>query len=186
MAKGRLEYINKKNQAPSYCDRVLYRNNSCLQINEDYYNCLDTVYGSDHRPVALCLTVQDFFKPGNFCEIDRLFDVNNPHLGYGEFDVQMIDLKDLNIATIKAVHKIEFKTNLAPLMLRVSFYDCALDTFSSPIIFSREIKANLTESNESTLNATWPEEFLPCLQTAYNSIRLASQSKLLMLVWACG
>ena len=98
----------------------------------------------------------------------------------------MIDLKDLNITKIKALHKIEFKTNLAPLMLRLSFYDCALDTFSSPIIFSREIKANLTESNESTLNATWPEEFLPCLQTAYNSIRLASQSKLLMLVWACG
>ena len=82
MAKGRLEYINKKNQGPSYCDRVLYRNNSCLQINEDYYNCLDTVYGSDHRPVALCLTVKDFFEPGNFCEIDRLFDVNNPHLGH--------------------------------------------------------------------------------------------------------
>ena len=66
MEKGRLEYVNKKNQAPSYCDRVLYRNNSCLEITEDYYRCLDTVYGSDHRPVALCFTVKDFFKTGNF------------------------------------------------------------------------------------------------------------------------
>ena len=60
----------------------------------------------------------------------------NPQLGYGEFDVMMVDLKELNLTKIKALHKVEFRTNLAPLMLRVSFYDCALDTFSSPVIFS--------------------------------------------------
>lgn len=83
MSKDSLVYINKKNQAPSYCDRVLYKNNSCLEVVEDYYNCLNTVYGSDHRPVALCLTMKDFFKTGNFCDIDRLFDMANPNLGYG-------------------------------------------------------------------------------------------------------
>ena len=69
----------------------------------------------------------------------------NPQLGYGEFDVMMIDLKELNLARIKTLLKVEFKTSIAPLMLRVSFYDCALDTFSSPVIFSQEIKANNTE-----------------------------------------
>ena len=32
MKKAKFEYVNKKNQAPSYCDRVLYKNNSCLPI----------------------------------------------------------------------------------------------------------------------------------------------------------
>ena len=87
----------------------------------------------------------------------------NPHLGYGEYDVQMIDLKDLNIAKIKTLQKTEFRTSLAPLMLRVSFYDCALDTYSSPVIFSQEINANLTEENEDKLEVAWPEASLPRL-----------------------
>lgn len=48
-------YFNKKNQAPSYTDRVLFRNNTCQRVHLREYTSLDQVYGSDHRPVYLDL-----------------------------------------------------------------------------------------------------------------------------------
>ena len=45
------QYIDKKNQAPSYTDRVLYKNNSSLMTEQTAYKCLHHVIGSDHRPV---------------------------------------------------------------------------------------------------------------------------------------
>ena len=56
-------YINKKNQAPSYTDRVLYKNNSSNVVEQNYYKCLHNVFGSDHRPVQLSLTIKDFKQP---------------------------------------------------------------------------------------------------------------------------
>lgn len=44
-------YFNKKNQAPSYTDRILLKNNTSNEIKLNSYNSLDHVYGSDHRPV---------------------------------------------------------------------------------------------------------------------------------------
>ncbi len=46
-------YFNKKNQAPSYTDRILFKNNTSNQVLLNSYNSLDHVYGSDHRPVQL-------------------------------------------------------------------------------------------------------------------------------------
>lgn len=54
------EYLDKKNQAPSYCDRILFRNNSCLKAKVNSYRCLHEVTGSDHRPVILDLQINDF------------------------------------------------------------------------------------------------------------------------------
>jgi len=44
-------YFNKKNQAPSYTDRVLFKNNTSNQVLLNSYNSLEHVLGSDHRPV---------------------------------------------------------------------------------------------------------------------------------------
>jgi hypothetical protein len=44
-------YFNKKNQAPSYTDRILFKNNTSNPVHLHSYNSLDNVYGSDHRPV---------------------------------------------------------------------------------------------------------------------------------------
>lgn len=52
------QYINKKSQAPSYCDRVLFKNNTGFPYLLNYYHCLDDVLGSDHRPVVLSLTLK--------------------------------------------------------------------------------------------------------------------------------
>jgi len=50
-------YINKKNQAPSYCDRILYKNNVQSENQVLYYDCQEGVLGSDHRPVLLSLVI---------------------------------------------------------------------------------------------------------------------------------
>jgi len=44
-------YFNKKNQAPSYTDRILFKNNTSQSVVLNGYNSLDHVLGSDHRPV---------------------------------------------------------------------------------------------------------------------------------------
>jgi hypothetical protein len=66
-------YFNKKNQAPSYTDRVLLRCNvptPAAEVNLVSYTSLSKVYGSDHRPVQLDL---DFtLKPRSFLHIPRL------------------------------------------------------------------------------------------------------------------
>ena len=50
-------YVNKKNQAPSYTDRILVRNNTSHETEMKKYDVLDTVFGSDHRPVVLELVI---------------------------------------------------------------------------------------------------------------------------------
>jgi len=73
MSSDSKEYINKKEQPPSYCDRVLYKNNSSLEVEEDFYACLHDVLGSDHRPVQLGLTIKDFKQP-EFGDLTKLLD----------------------------------------------------------------------------------------------------------------
>ena len=53
--RGRMlnQYQDKKNQAPSYTDRILVRNNTNQDHEVKRYDVLDDVYGSDHRPVVL-------------------------------------------------------------------------------------------------------------------------------------
>ena len=51
LKKDKLQYVNKNNQAPSWCDRVLFKNNSSLEVTDDFYVGRHDVFGSDHRPV---------------------------------------------------------------------------------------------------------------------------------------
>jgi hypothetical protein len=52
------EYKNKKSQAPSYCDRILFKNNTAGEQNIHFYTCNDEIMGSDHRPVYLGVTIK--------------------------------------------------------------------------------------------------------------------------------
>ena len=54
------KYKNKKNQAPSYCDRILFKNNTCNGIQVFKYNSIEDIFGSDHRPVLLQLSLKTF------------------------------------------------------------------------------------------------------------------------------
>ena len=44
-------YVNKKDQAPSYCDRCLFKSNLPTPWSPDFYRCMHNMFGSDHRPV---------------------------------------------------------------------------------------------------------------------------------------
>ena len=45
------EYTNKKEQCPSYTDRILTKSNSCLESQIIQYGSHEEFWGSDHRPV---------------------------------------------------------------------------------------------------------------------------------------
>ena len=44
-------YVNKKEQCPSYTDRILVKNNSNCKMTISEYGCHENYWGSDHRPV---------------------------------------------------------------------------------------------------------------------------------------
>jgi inositol-1,4,5-trisphosphate 5-phosphatase len=65
-------YFNKKNQAPSYTDRILFKNNTSINILPEKYDSLEHIYGSDHRPVMLDLNLM--IKPVQYLKIADLID----------------------------------------------------------------------------------------------------------------
>ncbi len=52
------DFHDKKNQSPSFTDRILIKNNTCLGINLNIYNSNEKVLGSDHRPVYSDFSIQ--------------------------------------------------------------------------------------------------------------------------------
>lgn len=56
-------YFNKKNQAPSYTDRIMFKNNTSTQkIQVLAYNSEENIFGSDHRPVILDVQIGTLLK----------------------------------------------------------------------------------------------------------------------------
>ena len=108
------EYKEKKNQAPSYTDRILFKNNSNLKFCDDYYKCLHNVYGSDHRPVVRGLTLKGFGNP-KFADVQRLVDMEKPEQGLGRFDIEMVNVMSLNLERITQSTKFDFNEMVKPL-----------------------------------------------------------------------
>lgn len=70
--KSNAVYINKKDQCPSYTDRILVKNNdhnSAIAYQE--YGCRDQIFGSDHRPVYLRMQMN--FRPEPFLDQASLY-----------------------------------------------------------------------------------------------------------------
>lgn len=65
-------FVNKKNQAPSYCDRILVKNNTSNQLNVTNYTSLEDFYGSDHRPVVLEFETE--LPPIRYMNMDHLLN----------------------------------------------------------------------------------------------------------------
>ena len=85
-------YINKKEQCPSYCDRIMFKSNDQhSSIVGTYYNSIESILGSDHRPVTLSCTVTFPFE--NFVDSGRLQDVTRPHQGHGVCTIKNLILK---------------------------------------------------------------------------------------------
>ena len=52
------EFSNKKEQSPSYTDRILFRNSKSHYLVVNEYNSKEYQYGSDHRPVYAIFTLE--------------------------------------------------------------------------------------------------------------------------------
>ena len=62
-------YVNKNNQAPSYTDRVLYKDNTAGgELKPLTYEAYHDVLGSDHRPVVF--TFEADLPKHDFCELN--------------------------------------------------------------------------------------------------------------------
>jgi len=79
-------YVNKNDQAPSYCDRALFKKTKPGVHNVDFYSCMHHIHGSDHRPVQLGVTLKKFGHP-TFASLPRLLDMTTPRQGYGEIKI---------------------------------------------------------------------------------------------------
>ena len=81
-----MNYVNKNDQAPSYCDRIMFKNNMPMHWNADFYRGIHEMHGIDHRPVQLGLTLKEFDYP-EFASIPKLLNMAKPRQGYGEIKI---------------------------------------------------------------------------------------------------
>ena len=84
-------YVNKKNQCPSYTDRILFKCNSKCQVDVLEYTSIDDQFGSDHRPVALSLVMN--LKPFNYLDPSIFLNTLIPDQGCGEIQVTSMEIK---------------------------------------------------------------------------------------------
>jgi hypothetical protein len=80
--KNSNNYVNKKEQCPSYTDRILLKNNSNCPLEITEYNAHETYWGSDHRPVYAI--VRMVTQPQNYINASALLDPTKPIQGHGE------------------------------------------------------------------------------------------------------
>ena len=95
---------------------MLYKNNSSLVVEQNHYKCLHNVFGSDHRPVQLSLTIKDFKQP-DFANLQKLLNREQPDQGYGQLDIEMVDIKSLNLAKIGKLTKFDFSQMIKPIQI---------------------------------------------------------------------
>ena len=77
LEKKELKYKEKNDQAPSFTDRILFKNNSSFETVDDLYEGRHDVFGSDHRPVQRAITIKNMYKP-EYAKISKLLDADNP------------------------------------------------------------------------------------------------------------
>lgn len=95
------------------------------------------MFGSDHRPVMRSITVHNFGQP-QFADLQKLLATNNPIQGYGQIDIQLVQIRKLKLGKISKMNKFDFSDINSDLQLRLSFFDAAIDKISCPINFSQE------------------------------------------------
>ena len=121
------KYFNKKNQAPSYTDRVLFKNNTATPVTRNAYRSLEEVLGSDHRPVMLDININ--LKPLQYLNVPSLLNPMFAHnQGVGIFSFKKLTIQGLKQSVIEQYTKRKF---LFPSHLQVSFYGEHLESFPS-------------------------------------------------------
>lgn len=101
-------YVDKKDQCPSFTDRILFKNNTSQEV-ELHYDCLTQCFGSDHRPVTLDLVFKNFKTKTlvNFKNCDQI----------GVLAVDFIELVGVNWTDLKEM--VGMKTKAPHMRLRL-------------------------------------------------------------------
>lgn len=93
-ANKKHEYFDKNDQSPSYCDRVLVRNNMpTTAVKAVSYEAYHELFGSDHRPVVLTLDLD--LPRYTFC------DLTLPHK-IGIISIDLLRISHVNISDLLA------------------------------------------------------------------------------------
>lgn len=162
-------YINKKNQCPSFTDRVLFKSNDPkVSVKFNKYNSRSDIYGSDHRPVFLDMNL----KPSQelYMEPELLLNPATPHQGSGQITFVSFTLKfdQKGFSTLK-------RKFMMPLFLQLQFRSDWL--CHQPC--SNEKKINGIEN--CIPPKTWLKG-LPILLTPINSLRILNTKRLVVLI----
>lgn len=121
--------------------------------------------------------------------------MENPIQGYGSLKVKLTKIEGFNLEKSLVMKKFCCKEiieseEVQRLSFRISFYHTSIDRISSPNNFSQQVQVLLSPGDEQVnlfnLSLSWPDDKLPMLQMAMNTIELAKQNRLIMLIWASG
>lgn len=163
-------YVNKKDQCPSYTDRILIKNNSQCQLAIKEYGCYENYWGSDHRPVYTHVNVVT--QPQHYVDPVSLLSPKSQELGHGE---------------LKFLHTmLAFNANLLNPILR--------ERYRFPLFFQLHFRSDwllaksyssqkrLGSSTDDILPKQWKESEVPVLYTPINSIEILRQKRLTIVV----
>jgi hypothetical protein len=81
-------YSNKKNQSPSYCDRILYCAKPHCNIRQVYYTSIEDQFGSDHKPVN-----SEFILSRNTLADESAILKNLTEIRCGKIELEYIELE---------------------------------------------------------------------------------------------
>jgi hypothetical protein len=85
------DYINKKEQCPSYTDRILFKNNTSCEWKFNNYTSIPHVLNSDHRPVMLDISIKPHIV--NYLDSERLINKTTWHQQRGEIKFKVLKIR---------------------------------------------------------------------------------------------
>lgn len=166
MSTSENTYVNKNNQAPSYCDRAMFKSNASSEHQIDFYRCMHNIVGSDHRPVQMGVTLKGFGHP-RFVDLPRMLDPKNPRQGFGQIKPNLVSISYINFSKSLVLKKLIVPQTADGAVLqqtlnfRLSFYDISLDKVTAPINFSQLqeiVYGGATGVNLERVSTSWSED----------------------------
>ena len=167
------DYKNKKEQCPSYTDRIMFKNNTSCPALITEYSCYDDYFGSDHRPVFMKLKLKT--QPFNYLDPQTLVNPDTPVQGRGEILLKNVQLNfdDDRIDKLKLA-------NVYPLFLQLHFRSEWLVT--KPVSYEKVISSR-SEREDKTFH--WKDHQIPLLSTPVNSQQILESKCLVIAIQLC-
>ncbi len=157
-------FSNKKEQAPSYTDRILYKSSANHSLVNIEYTSKEHLMGSDHKPVYGIFDAEVKFE-GDVLDIFNPFAFASATLRFSQLELayERYDIVGKNVGF--------------PMHLQVSFYSPIIEEFVS----TSEKTVAVQEQQEKL--QIWGSQEIPPLFTARPSLSFLKDYKLYVLVW---